>query len=142
MAFCGVGGEPGEEEDTETGIGAKALSAADEDGGQGVLSRGLLGESGWGCKSRSCSWCRQRSCRLQRVRSGGGGGVGPFRRRSSPALSNRCGSGFAETTRSGIGGAELSLVHFIVRAKKYWGKNFGTTLVTSVDVKEWRISSY
>ncbi|CAN0055456.1 unnamed protein product [Pylaiella littoralis] len=38
-----------------------------------------------------------------------------------------------------IGEAELSLVHFIVQAKRYWGKDFDKWLVTSVVTDEWMI---
>ncbi|CAN0247626.1 unnamed protein product [Pylaiella littoralis] len=38
-----------------------------------------------------------------------------------------------------IGEAKLSLVHFIVQAKRYWGKDFDKWLVTSVDTDEWMI---
>ncbi|CAN0447121.1 unnamed protein product, partial [Ectocarpus sp. 8 AP-2014] len=38
-----------------------------------------------------------------------------------------------------IGEAELSVIHFIVRAKKYWGKSFDKWVVSSVDTDLWMI---
>lgn len=38
-----------------------------------------------------------------------------------------------------VGEAELSLVHFIAWAKKYWGKEFVRWLLTSVDTDLWMI---
>lgn len=38
-----------------------------------------------------------------------------------------------------VGEAELSLVHFIVHAKMYWGKEFARWLITSVEPDLWMI---
>ncbi|CAN0556436.1 unnamed protein product [Ectocarpus sp. 12 AP-2014] len=38
-----------------------------------------------------------------------------------------------------IGEAELSVIHFIVWAKKYWGKSFDKWIVSSVDTDLWMI---
>ncbi|CAB1102931.1 unnamed protein product [Ectocarpus sp. CCAP 1310/34] len=67
------------------------------------------------------------------MRSGGDGteeGVVPTLAEEDPLLHYRRGAGRSIQRERGpnIGEAELSLVHFIVWAKKYWGLNFGNWL--------------
>ena len=45
-------------------------------------------------------------------------------------------SGVQRSRGPDVGEAELSLVHFSVWAKKYWGKSFDKWLVTSVDTDQ------
>ncbi|CAN0397517.1 unnamed protein product [Pylaiella littoralis] len=54
-----------------------------------------------------------------------------FRNGAAPGVQRQRGPDVGET--------ELPLVHFIVQAKSYWGKDFDKWLVTSVDTDEWMI---
>ncbi|CAB1106379.1 unnamed protein product [Ectocarpus sp. CCAP 1310/34] len=78
------------------------------------------------------------------VRSGGDGteeGGVPTVAKEDPLLHYRRGADRSVQRERGlnIGEAELSLVHFIVWAKKYWGRNSENWLVTSVDTDQWMI---
>ncbi|CAB1121317.1 unnamed protein product [Ectocarpus sp. CCAP 1310/34] len=78
------------------------------------------------------------------VRSGGDGteeGGVPTVAEEDPLLHYRRGADRSVQRERGpnIGEAELSLVHFIVWAKKYCGRNFENWLVTSVDTDQWMI---
>ncbi|CAN0430768.1 unnamed protein product [Pylaiella littoralis] len=143
VEFYGVGDEPGMGWEEEVGIAAGGVSIVMVGRDSGVSSAGAA--------AYADGEMRESSAPMPGAGSGSAGtkddtsgesGLGP-RVIKEPLLHFRNGTagdmGIHRHREPDIGEAELSIVHFIVWDKKYWGNKFRRWLVTSVDTDEWMI---